>query len=165
MVKAFDSRFTDNSRLGYVRRIRFVACAALLVAASLFAGSLFAGEKALVWKAADNALLRVDDRPVNDWNVYQAGKKNDPLLLQMGKRFLLIEVHDRLIFEIAPEKIEHKGAELLFDPNDRPAHPLDTSDWIVKDVGLAYRFSTKLTAEMHVLDVQIPHPLDLRSIH
>jgi hypothetical protein len=160
MLKAFHSRSVLDSSLSYAPWLAFLAGVALLVA-----GSLFAAERALVWKASDNALLRVDDRPVNDWNVYQSGKKNDPLLLQMGKRFLLIEVRERLIFEIAPVKIEHKGAELLFDPNDRPAQPLDTSDWIVKDVGLAYRFSTKLTAEMHVVDVQIPHPLDLRSIH
>ena len=160
MLKTFHSRSVIDSSPSFAWWLAFVAGITLLAG-----GSLFAGDKTLAWKAADNALLRVNDRPVNDWNVYQTGKKNDPLLLQMGNRFLLIEVHDRHIFEIAPAKIEHKGAEVLFDPNDRPAQPLATSDWIVKDVGLAYRFSTKLTAEMHVLDVQIPHPLDLRNIH
>jgi len=163
MLNALHRRADLGSALKAMRHGRWLALVAGV--ALLAAASLFAGEKALAWKAVDDALLRVDDRPVNDWNVYQAGKKNDPLLLQMSGRFLLIDVHDRRIFEIAPAKIEHKGAELLFDPNDRPAQPLDTSEWIVKDVGLAYRFSAKLGAEMHVLDVQIPHPLDLRSIH
>lgn len=113
----------------------------------------------------DAALLRVDDRPVKDWNVYQVGKKTDPLLLQMNGRFLLIEVRSKRIFEIDPAKIAHKGDDLLFDPNDHPAQPLDTSNWVVRDVGLAYRFSAKLTAEKHILDLQIPHPLDVRGIY
>ena len=151
------------SGLPKMRRARWLGFLAGIVLFTTVS-ALFAGEKALTWKTVDDALLRVDDRAVKDWNVYQTGKKNDPLLLQMGGRFLLIEVRDRRVFEIVPTKIEHKGEDLLFDPKDRPAQALDTSDWVVRDVGLAYRFSAKLTAEMHVVDVQIPHPLDLRNI-
>jgi hypothetical protein len=104
----------------------------------------------------------VDDQPVKNWNLYQEGKKNDPLLLQMGDRFLLIEVRDHKIFELPPAKVEHKGAELLWDPADRPGEPLATSEWIVKDVGFAYRTSARLVAENRVLDLQLPHPLNLK---
>ena len=146
-----------------------LACLAALALVSLAAGfretTAIAAEKAALWKVSDQALLRVDDRPVKDWNIYQAGKKANPLLLQIGARYLLVDGREHQVFEIDPSKIEHKGAELSWDPANRPAKSLDTSDWIVRDVGLAYKISTRLVAENHLLDLQIPHPLDIRGIH
>jgi hypothetical protein len=151
---------------------RMLRAAALLASAFLFAlffapgyGMVFAGDKALVWKPADSPMLRVDDRPLADWNVYQTGKKINPLLIEMGKRYLLVDQQKREIFEIDGAKIEHKGTDIYWDPADRPAKPMETSEWYVRDVGLAYKVSARLVAENHVIDVQIPHPLDLRSIH
>ena len=137
----------------------------LSVAWSLAGGTAFAGNKTILWKPSEQALLRVDDRPLPIWNVYQEGKKANPLLVQMGARFLLIDGHDQQVFEIDATKIAHKGADLSWDPADRPQKPLETSDWAVRDVGLAYRITAKLVAEGHVLNVQIPHPLDIRSVY
>ena len=121
-------------------------------------------DKPVAWKPIQQALLRVDDQPVKAWNVYLENKKGDPLLLEMGNRFLLIEVHERKIFEIAPAKIDRKGVNLLWDPADRPAEPLATSDWIIRDIGFAYRIGARLVAENRVLDLQLPHPMDLRYL-
>jgi hypothetical protein len=143
----------------------FSALVALALLAGIASPVTLAGGKLLDWKAAEQALLRVNDHPVSEWNLYQAGTKDNRILLQMGARFLLIDVTNRQIFELDPSKIEHKGAGLRWDPDDHPEKPLETTAWLVKDVGGAYRFSARLVAENHVLDVQIPHPLDLRSIH
>ena len=40
-----------------------------------------------------NAILQVDSRAPKEWNVFQAGKKTDPLLVQLGLRYLVIFVH------------------------------------------------------------------------
>jgi hypothetical protein len=129
------------------------------------AGSAIARGKPLEWKPAEQALLRVDDHPVSEWNLYQADKKENRFLLQMNARLLFVDVTSHQIFELDPTKIEHKGADLRWDPDDRPGKSLETTAWLVRDVGGAYRFSVRLVAENHVLDVQIPHPLDLRPIH
>jgi len=110
-------------------------------------------------------MLRIDDRPVNEWNIYQAGKKSNPLLLELGSRHLLVDEQRRQVFELASSKIVRKGADLYWALEDRPEKPLETSDWLVRDVGLAYRIKVRLVAEGRVLDLQIPHPLDLRFIH
>ena len=146
-----------------------VACAIALVFLTIMASckptAAFAADKAVLWKISDQALLRVDDHPVKgDWNIYQAGKKANPLLLQMGTRFLLVDGRERQIFEIDPAKIAHRGAELSWDPADHPAKALETSDWIVRDVGLAYKISARLVTENHLMDLQIPHPLDIRPL-
>jgi hypothetical protein len=130
----------------------------------LLAVPAFAADKPVAWKPIAQALLRVNDQPVKNWNVYQENKKGDPLLLEMGNRFLLIQVHERKIFELAPSKIEHKGAELLWDPAALSPQPLASADWLIKDVGFAYRIGVRLVAENRVLDVQLPHPMDLRYL-
>ena len=132
----------------------------------LCGGRAIAGDKnkPVAWKPIQQALLRVNDQPVKNWNVYQGNKKGDPLLLEMGNRFLLIEVHERKIFELPAGKIEHKGNELLWDPADLPSEPLATSDWIIRDVGFAYRIGARLVAENRILDLQLPHPMDLRYL-
>jgi hypothetical protein len=134
---------------------------ALLSAAPAFAADK---DKPVTWKPITQALLRVNDQPVKNWNVYEENKKGDPLLLAMGDRYLLIQVHERKIFEIAPAKIDHKGAELLWDPATLPAEPLATTEWLIKDVGFAYRLGVRLVAENRVVDLQLPHPMDLRYL-
>jgi hypothetical protein len=146
-----------------------LAVALLFVFLVLFASSFLpaaasAGDKTVAWKPVKEALLRVDDQPVKTWNVYQESKKGDPLLLQMGNRFLLIRVHERQIFELDPAKVEQKGAELLWDSAALPAEPLATSGWIIRDVGFAYRIGARLVAENRLLDLQLPHPLNLRYL-
>lgn len=151
-----------SERLG--RRLFGSLMALAVLALVPLAGRARAGDKAVAWKPIDQALLRVDDRPVKDWNLYEESKKGDPLLLAMNNRFLLIEIHDHKVFELAPAKVEHKGSDLLWDPAERPAEPLASTDWLIKDVGLAYRFAFRLEAEKHAFDVQLPHPMDLRYI-
>ena len=138
----------------------FFLCAATLLPLA----SAFAADKPVAWKSIQQALLRVDDQPVKNWNVYEENKKGDPLLLEMGNRYLLIEVRERKIFELAPAKIERKGGQLLWDPAGLPAEPLATSNWIIRDVGFAYRIGIRLATENHAIDLQLPHPMDLRYL-
>jgi hypothetical protein len=120
--------------------------------------------KPVTWKVINDALFRVNDAPVKDWNVYQADKKRDPLLLQIGDRFFLVEVHNHQLFEIDPSKIEHKSEDLIWDPSDRPAQAIPTSGWNDSDVGTAFRIETKINAEARVLVLELPHPQDIGSL-
>jgi hypothetical protein len=120
--------------------------------------SAFAKDKPLAFKSIENALLRVNDAPPKDWEVYRTGKKNEPLLLQIGNRFLLLETSGHQVFELDSSKIEHKTGELLWSPSDRPDKPLATSDWTVDDIGAAFIVKVKLQSENALVDLQIPHP-------
>jgi hypothetical protein len=137
-----------------------MGAAALAPSASAFAPSVsaFAKDKPLVFKPIEDALLRVNDAPPKDWEVYRTGKKNAPLLLQIGNRFLLLETSGHQVFELDPSKIEHKTGEVLWSPSDRPDKPLATSDWTVDDIGAAFIVKVKLQSENALVDLQIPHP-------
>ena len=84
-----------------------------MITGAVLAGGAFAADKdkPVTWKPITQALLRVNDQPVKNWNVYEESKKGDPLLLQIGDRFLLIQVREREVFELASAKIEHKGKD------------------------------------------------------
>lgn len=127
-------------------------------------GGTFAKEKPASWKMIDDALFRVNDAPVKDWGVYQTGKKRDPLLIQMDKRFLLIKIHDRQLFEVDPAKVQRKSDELLWDPIDHPAQPLSTTDWDAGDTEAVFRIRAKINSEDRLLDIELPHPLDLSGM-
>src|ERR1019366_9597690 len=125
-----------------------------LVAVLLFlaANSRSADKDKIVWKSIPNAILQVDSRAPKIWNVFQAGKKFDPLLLQIGSRYLVIYVRKMEICEIMPEQLDHKGEDLLWREANKPAKPLATSDWSTKDVGSALRVLVKLAGEGRLID-------------
>jgi hypothetical protein len=127
-------------------------------------GKALAKGKPASWKIIDDALFRVNDAPVKEWGVYQTGKKRDPLLLQMNNRFLLIKIHDRQLFEVDPTKVQRKSDELLWDPSDHPSQPLATSDWDANNTEAVFRIRAKISAEDRLLDVELPHPLDLSGM-
>ncbi len=136
-----------------------------VVAALCATGQMtFAKDKPASWKIIDDALFRVNDAPVKEWGVYQTGKKRDPLLLQMNNRFLLIKIHDRQLFEVDPTKVQRKADELLWHPSDHPSQPLATSDWDANDTEAVFRIRAKISAEDRLLDVELPHPLDLSGM-
>jgi hypothetical protein len=139
---------------------RTVSLAALLL--FLAANSRSADKDKIVWKSIPNAILQVDSRAPKIWNVFQAGKKFDPLLLQIGSRYLVIYVRKMEVYEIMPERLDHKGEDLLWREADKPGKPLATSDWSTKDVGSASRILVKLAGEGRMIDIQIPQMPDLR---
>src|SRR5713101_1437238 len=119
----------------------------LLCAICISGAPASAKDKPLSWKPIEDALLRVNDAPPKEWGAYRTGKKNDPLVLQIGSRFLLIQARSRQIFELDPSKIERKSGEVLWSLTDRPAKPLAASDWVVDDIGAAFVIKVKLESE------------------
>jgi hypothetical protein len=131
----------------------------LLALASLSHG---ADKEKIIWKSIPDAILQVDSRAPKIWNVFQAGKKSDPLLLQLGSRYLVIYIRAREIYELKPEQLQHKGEDLLWRETDKPDKPLPTSDWSTKDVGSAVRILVKLAGEGREINIEIPQVPDLR---
>jgi hypothetical protein len=135
--------------------------AAVLLASAMVA---LAAEK-VTWKPITDALLRIDDRAPKQWSLYHAGKKFDPLLLQLGSRVLVIYVRNQAVYEIPPARLEHKGEDLLWRETEKPEKPLATSDWSTRDIGSAWRVRVKLSEEGRLLDIQIPQMPDLRGLY
>ena len=149
------TRTSSEPRLGWLANI--VVSLAIVTAVQ-------AAEKT-VWKPVGGAILKIDDRPAKIWNVYRAAKKDHLLLITLGRRYLLLDIREKEIYEVAPEKFERKDKELVWHESDRPEKPLSTSDWTIHDAGPARRIRARLTAEGRVLEVQIPIQPDLRPFY
>jgi hypothetical protein len=130
----------------------------------VLAQGVLAADK-VTWKPITDAVLRIDDRAPKQWSLYHAGKKFDPLLLQLGTRVLVIYVHRQAVYEIPPAQIEHKGEDLLWRETDKPEKPLAATDWSTRDIGSAWRVRVKLTEEGRLIDIQVPQMPDLRGLY
>jgi hypothetical protein len=126
--------------------------------------SSFAADR-IKWKPLIDAILKINGGAPKQWSVYSADKKNDPLLLQLGARYFAIYVRDQTVYKIPPAKLERTGDNLLWRESDRPRKPLPSSKWSTRDVGSAYRIRLDLTDEHLHIDIQIPHPPDLRGLY
>jgi hypothetical protein len=133
-----------------------------IVAALFLALAAASSAEKITWKPIPDAILKIDERPAKLWNLFQDGKKTDPLLLQLGARSLVIYVRKEQIYEIKPEALEHKGENLLWHDSDKPQKPVATSDWNSRDIGSAIRTRVTLADEGRVIEIQVPIIPDLR---
>jgi hypothetical protein len=145
---------------GLKKCVTLVGLAGLMIA--LAATSQAADKEKIVWKSIPNAILQVDSRAPKLWNVFQPGKKFDPLLVQLGARYLVVYVHLMEVYELKPDQLEHKGDDLLWRESDKPTQPLPTSEWSTKDVGSATRILVKLSGEGRLINIEIPKMPDIR---
>jgi hypothetical protein len=60
--------------------------------------------------------------------------------------------------------VQRKSDELLWDPNNHPAQPLTISDWDASDMESVFRIRAKIIAEGRLLDIELPHQLDLSGM-
>lgn len=112
------------------------------------------------WKPFDNAILRIDDQPPKEWNVYREGKKTENVLLQVGQRYFYIQLRAQKVFELNAATIKQNRDDLIV-PNERgDAKELPISDWNVKDVGPVLRVTYKLTMEGRVVLLELPQWLN-----
>jgi hypothetical protein len=121
-----------------------------------------ADKEKIVWKPITAVILRIDDRAPKLWNIYKPDKK-DMLLVQLGERFLMLDVKEQRVYELDPKKIGHKGKELIWNEADKPAEPLPTEDWLVREVGPARRIRVKLSGEGRVLNIEVGLAPDERT--
>ena len=142
-----------------MRRIPYAALAFLAVVAF----TRLTPADPLPWKPVANAFLRVNDEGLKEWGVFQIEKKtkkdkaDDRFLVQLADRFLLVDAAQRKVFDLTSANIQRSGPDALWDAANLPAKPLNTSEWLVRDVGLAQRIKMHLDAEDRTLDLQIPH--------
>ena len=127
--------------------------------ASCFAAIAIAAPTA-TWKPFVSAILRIDDQPPKEWNVYREGKKAENVLLQVGQRYFLIQLRAQKVFELNAATIKQNRDELIVTNERVDAKDLPISDWNVKDVGPVLRVTYKLTMEGRVVLLELPQWLN-----
>lgn len=144
-------RFSTNN----FRQIPFLLAALMFFAS----GILTHAADTITWEAYAKAILRIDGDPPKVWGLYHStkGKKDEVLLLLWNKRYLMLNTHDKQVKELDPQTITYKTHRLESPNDDKTATVLPSSDWIVRDVGSAFRIRTILTEEKHEIEINLPH--------
>ncbi|MHB8755239.1 MAG: hypothetical protein ACYC92_09835 [Candidatus Acidiferrales bacterium] len=117
------------------------------------------------WKSIGDASLKITGRkPPKIWNVYQDAKKKQRVLVQMDSRYLILDAKTKEVFEITAAQFQMHGKTYQSPSPGGSDHALPSTDWDIRDIGPAERIQVRLTNENIFLDVELPHPLDLRTV-
>jgi hypothetical protein len=120
----------------------------------------------IIWKPIAEAILKITGRkPPKAWNVYQDDKDKNRVLVQMDDRCLVVDAKIKQVYEIAPTELQTHGKRLESPNPEGTENALLSTDWDMRDIGPAERIQLRLTKENIFLDVELPHPLDLRTVH
>jgi hypothetical protein len=153
--------------------------ASVLLAALAFLPVILAAEK-IVWKPVALALLKVDGRQAKFWNVYVAHKKEHLILVQLGRRNLVLDTELRAVMEIPSTALQRRGKDLEWERageantdnteaqstrSKDEERALATADWWIRDAGRARIIRARLSEEGRVLEVQLPLRPDQRILY
>ncbi len=123
----------------------------------------FAANKPIIWKTIDKAILEVSGRkPPKTWSVLEDEKKKTRVLVQLDNRYLVLDAKTKQVFEISPAQVQPHGKNFQSVDPSETERALPSTDWDMRDLGPAERIEVRLTDDNTTLDVQLPHPLDLR---
>ncbi len=132
----------------------------LICAMQLAAGS--AAAERIAFKHQATAILKIDNKPVKFWDVYVCEKRSQLVLVQLGRRYLLLDTKEKEILELDPGAVEHKpkGNDLVWERSPESEKLLESEDWALRRIGPAVSIKVRLAAEGRVLEVQLPRVPD-----
>lgn len=116
------------------------------------------------WKPIGDAILRITGRkPPKVWNVYQDEKKKERVLVEMDNRYLILDAKTKQVYEITAADFQLHGKIYQSTKPTSSENAVPSTGWDRRDIGPAERIQVELTKENISLDVELPHPLDLRT--
>lgn len=116
------------------------------------------------WKPIGDAILRITGRkPPKTWNVYQDEKKKERVLVEMDNRYLILDAKTKQVYEITAADFQLHGKIYQSTNSASNQNAVPSTGWDRRDIGPAERIQVELTKENISLDVELPHPLELRT--
>jgi hypothetical protein len=112
-------------------------------------------EKKAIWKSVEFAIVKFNDQAPKSWNIYHTEKKG-LLLVQLWKRYLLVDVKQQEVYEIDPQTVKPQGDTVEWSLADKPEQPIETPDWKTKDLRSMELVKFRLGKDGHFLEMQLP---------
>jgi hypothetical protein len=112
-------------------------------------------DKKLVWKSVGFAIVKFNDEAPKSWNIYHTEKKG-LLLVQLWKRYLLVDMKEQEVYEIDPQTVKPHGTDVEWSLADKPEQPIETPDWKTKDLRSMELVKFRLGKDGHFLEMQLP---------
>lgn len=141
-----------------------IVCALLY---STFAKANAADNERFLWKSVPRAQVKLDNKTPLAWNVFRTEKKKEGnlVLILLGRRYIALDIKAKVAYSVALSDLEAKGADLESGNLFLPSRVLPTDNWSIRDVGPAEMIKLTLGDYGRALDVEIPHPPDMRAFY
>ncbi len=144
-------------------------CLCMMLAILLIAGAGRASGDAerMHWKPVAIAQVKLDDKTPLAFNVYQPEKKKDLhfVLVLLGRRYIELDIKAKLAYSVPLTDLQKNGNDLESDNFAVPTRLLASSDWSVRDVGPSEQIKLTLGDYGRLLQVDLPHPPDMRAFY
>ncbi|HKF52815.1 MAG TPA: hypothetical protein VKB26_10925 [Candidatus Acidoferrales bacterium] len=122
-----------------------------------------AAGKDIIWKPIERAILEVTGRkPPKNWSVLQDEKKKTRVLVQLDNQYLVLDAKTKQVYEMPASQLQPHGKNFQSADPSSSEHALPSTDWDMRDLGPAERIEVRLLTDNVTLNVQLPHPRDLR---
>ncbi|HEX4003261.1 MAG TPA: hypothetical protein VHX36_11475 [Candidatus Acidoferrales bacterium] len=151
--------------------IQLFAAVGMCLAASLFsagvAGAASDSDR-IHWKQVDESEVKLDGKPPIGANVYlpdKKSKKKDIVLVLLGHRYLMLDIKSRLVYVVFLGDITKQGDDIETGDLAQESRLIPSTDWTSRDVGPAQLVKLTLGDYNRVLEVELPHPVDLRGLY
>ena len=99
--------------------------------------------------------------------MYQPDKKKDAhlVLVLLGHRWLMVDIKAKTVYQVTPGDLHAQDKDYESGDLASPSALIPTSDWIEHDVGPAEDIHVTLGDYGRVLEVALPHLMDLRPFY
>jgi hypothetical protein len=136
----------------------------IVLAGSLAIPASASGAERYHWKAVTEGQVKIDGRIPLTWNLYQPEKKKEAnlVLLLLGHRWLILDMKAKLVYQVMLGDLQAQGTDYDSDDLAKPEALIPSSDWADRDVGPAEDVHVTLEDYGRVLEVELPHLMDLR---
>jgi len=120
-----------------------------------------------LWKSVPAAQIKIDDKIPLAWNIFQTGQKKEAhlVLVLLGRRYIALDIKARVAYTVLVPDVQPKGGDLETGNLFVQARILPTESWSLRDVGMAELIKLKLSDYGTTLQIQLPHPPDLRGLY
>jgi hypothetical protein len=156
---------------GRSRGLRLLAAIGVFLAASLFAlgiAGAASDSDRIHWKQVDESEVKLDGKPPIGSNVYlpdKKSKKKDVVLVLLGRRYLMLDIKSRLVYAVFPTDLSKQGDDFESGDLAQASRLIPSTAWTSHDVGPAQLIRLTLGDYNRVLEVELPHPVDLRGLY
>jgi hypothetical protein len=120
--------------------------------------------EAFHWKPVTEGQVKIDDKIPLTWGIYQPDKKKDSnlVLALLGHRWLMIDIKAKLVYQVLPADLHAQGEDYGSDDLAKASALIPTDEWTDHDVGPAEDIHVTMGDYGRVLEIELPHLMDLR---
>ena len=139
-----------------------IRTAVALVAALGFAAAAaaLADGKKILWKPVPQALLKLNNHAVKTWDVLQAEKNSNLILVQVDRDWYVLNLKQKRVYKTERGDFLEWGNG-LFGPEPGSQTPVvKTKGWDSHNIGPAQQITVHFAESGDVLAVELPHPFN-----